>query len=531
MRKRESVSFKKNPNGSWQLIFNGSALGVSFIIPDDCKIEEYDIKVSRALDNEKIEPYKDVCLKLPHINNAQPGAISINENGGLTFEEGLVVYCPDFVNIGRNKDTLLKSDKPLSLSTFVCLENTNSTFTINKGKRIHPDIPQTFNFCDNQELNLMVDPDTDRVSVKGNRATKRENGMVSLEGKDISFELNNVTMDDFSGSLLELKAPDIFVKRTKFTTNGILAIDVEPLNNDNQVATLNISDGNISSNSMVSSTLKCISNKVRITRSLSLSKDNTITAPAIASENNILEQAQITSHDDLVVENGAIKESKLAFAKKEDKEYYINEISGFGSESCDLKGIKGTLNGRLEHVSGEGLIIGKDSGIYIVEENNTSTDEKAPKPHCEIKNVKVAKDSQLSVYMATPKDGSKSEVVLINNVINSGSIKNAGSLTITNCELNHAEIIQNDSSVETKCSNSVFSGENSLYCVESIDCSTITNCVLYPESKEVVTPLNIKDEELDGIKNYTKYKEISEAKEIVKNSVKQRDSFNEVTIL
>lgn len=527
MRKRESVSFKKNPNGSWQLIFNGSALGVSFIIPDDCKIEDYNIKVSRALDDEKVEPYKDVCLKLPHINNAQPGAISINENGGLTFEEGLVVYCPDFVNIGRNKDTILKSDKILSLSSFICLENINSKCVIDKGKRTNPDIPQTFNFCDNQELNLMVDPDTDRVSVKGNRATKRENGMVSLEGKDISFELNNLTMDDFSGSLLELKAPDIFVKRTKFTTNGILAIDVEPLNNDNQVATLNISDGNISSNSMVSSTLKCISNKVRITRSLSLSKDNTITAPAIASENNILDQAEISSHNDLVVENGAIKESKLAFAKKEDKEYYINEISGFGSESCDLKGIKGTLNGRLEHVSGEGLIIGKDSGIYIIENNNTSTDEKTHKPHCEIRNVKVAKGSQLSVYMATPKDGNKSEVVLINNVVNSGTIKNTGCLTITNCELNHAEIIQNDSSVETKCSNSVFSGENSLYCVESIDCSTITNCVLYPESKEVVTPLNIKDEELDGIKNYTKYKELSEAKEIVKNSVKQRDSFKE----
>lgn len=527
MRKRESVSFKKNPNGSWQLIFNGSALGVSFIIPDDCKIEDYNIKVSRALDDEKVEPYKDVCLKLPHINNAQPGAISINENGGLTFEEGLVVYCPDFVNIGRNKDTILKSDKILSLSSFICLENINSKCVIDKGERTNPDIPQTFNFCDNQELNLMVDPDTDRVSVKGNRATKRENGMVSLEGKDISFELNNLTMDDFSGSLLELKAPDIFVKRTKFTTNGILAIDVEPLNNDNQVATLNISDGNISSNSMVSSTLKCISNKVRITRSLSLSKDNTITAPAIASENNILDQAEISSHNDLVVENGAIKESKLAFAKKEDKEYYINEISGFGSESCDLKGIKGTLNGRLEHVSGEGLIIGKDSGIYIIENNNTSTDEKTHKPHCEIRNVKVAKGSQLSVYMATPKDGNKSEVVLINNVVNSGTIKNTGCLTITNCELNHAEIIQNDSSVETKCSNSVFSGENSLYCVESIDCSTITNCVLYPESKEVVTPLNIKDEELDGIKNYTKYKELSEAKEIVKNSVKQRDSFKE----
>lgn len=530
MRKRESVTFKKNPNGSWQLVFNGSELGISFIIPDDCKIEDYNIKVSRALDDEKIEPYKDVCLKLPHINNAQPGAISINENGGLAFEDGLVVYCPDFVNIGRNKDTILKSGKPISLSTFVCLNNINSTFIIEKGNRTHLDIPQTFNFCENTELKLLIDPDADRVSIKGNSANDREKGLISLEGKDISFELNDLTIGTF-GPFLKLKASDIFVRRTKFDTNAFLAIEVEPLSSDNQGTSLNISDGNIVGSNVVSSTLKCISNKVTIRRSLRLNKSNTITASAIASENNILDQAEISSHDDLVVENGAIKESKLAFAKKEDKEYYINEISGFGSESCDLKGIKGTLNGRLEHVSGEGLIIGKDSGIYIIENNDTSKDEKTHKPHCEIRNVKVAKGSQLSVYMATPKDGNKSEVVLINNVVNLGSIKNAGSLTITNCELNHAEIIQNDKSVETKCSNSVFSGENSLYCVESIDCSTITNCVLYPESKEVVTPLNIKDEELDGIKNYTKYKEISEAKEIARNSVKQRDSFNEVTIL
>lgn len=530
MRKRESVSFKKNPNGSWQLVFNGSELGISFIIPDDCKIEDYDIKVSRALDNEKIEPYKDVCLKLPHINNAQPGAISINENGGLAFEEGLVVYCPDFVNIGRNKDTILKSDKLLSLSSFVCLNNINSTFIIEKGNRAHPDIPQTFNFCENTELKLLIDPDADRVSIKGNSANDREKGLILLEGKDISFELNDLTVGTFA-PFLKLKAPDIFVRRTKFDTNAFLAIEVEPLSSDSQVASLNIADANIVGNNAVSSTLKCISNKVRITRSLGLNKSNTITAPAIASENNILEQAEISSHDDLVVENGAIKESKLAFAKKEDKEYYINEISGFGSESCDLKGIKGALNGRLEYVSGEGLIIEKDSGIYIVENNNTSKDKEAPKPHCEIKNVKVAKASQLSVCMASPKDGNKSEVVLINNVVNSGSIKNAGSLTITNCELNHAEIIQNDSSVETKCSNSVFSGENSLHCVESIDCSTITNCDLYPEAKEGVAPLNIKDEELDGVKDYTKYKEISKAKEIVRNSVKQRDSFKEVEIL
>lgn len=530
MRKRESVTFKKNPNGSWQLVFNGSALGVSFIIPDDCKIEEYDIKVSRALDDERIEPYKNVCLKLPHIDSAQPGAISINENGGIAFEEGLVAYCPDFVNIGRCKNMLLKSNKPLSLSYFICLGNEDSTCIIGKGERSHPEISQQLNFCDNKELDALIDPDADRISIKGNNIINGENGIVSLSGKDISFELNEVTMSD-SNSLLKLKASNLFVRSTKIIVNGILAIDVEPFNKDNSGASLNIIDGNIATNSIISSTLKCISNKVEIKRSLGLNNNSIITAPAVISKDNVLNQTEISSHDDLVVEDGTMMKSKIAFAKKEDKEYYINKISKFSSESCDIKGIKGTLNGRLEHVSGEGLTIGKDSGIYIVENNNTSKDEKTHKPHCEIRNVKVAKGSQLSVYMATPKDGNKSEVVLINNVVNSGSIKNAGSLTITNCELNHAEIVQKDSSVETKCSNSIFKGDNSLKSVESIDCSTITNCDLYPESKEGAAPLNIKDEELDGVKDYFKYKEISKVKEIVKNSVKQRDSFEEVEIL
>ena len=523
MRKRESVSFKKNPNGSWQLVFNGSELGISFIIPDDCKIEDYNIKVSRALDNEKVEPYKDVCLKLPHIDNAQPGAISINENGGIAFEEGLVAYCPDFVNMGRCKDMLLKSDKPLSLSYFICLGNEDSTCIIGKGERSHPEISQQLNFCDNKELDALIDPDADRISIKGNNIINGENGIVSLSGKDIFFELNEVTMSD-SNSLLKLKASNLFVRNTKVLVNGILAIDVEPFNKDSSGASLNIIDGNIATNSIISSTLKCISNKVEIKRSLGLNNNSIITAPAVISKDNVLNQTEISSHDDLVVEDGTMMKSKIAFAKKEDKEYYINNISKFSSESCDIKGIKGTLKGRLEYVSGEGLTIGKDSDLYIVEENS-SRDNSAPKPHCEIKNVKVVED--LYVYMATPKDMNKSEVVLINSVTDSASIRNAGSLTISNCELNHAYITQKDSNVDTMCNNSVFIGDNSLKSIENIDCSIIVGCDLYPESKEGAAPLNIKNEELDGVKDYTKYKEISKVKEIVKNSVKQRDSFKE----
>ena len=348
MRKRESVSFKKNPNGSWQLVFNGSELGISFIIPDDCKMEDYNIKVSRALDNEKIEPYKDVCLKLPHINNAQPGAISINENGGLAFEEGLVVYCPDFVNIGRNKDTILKSDKLLSLSSFVCLENINSKCVIDKGERTNLDIPQTFNFCDNQELNLIVDPDADRISIKGNMGTNRENGMVSLEGKDISFELNNVTMASW-GSLLRLKASDLFVRRTKFVADDILAIDVEPLNSDNQVASLNISDGNIagrnttnSTLNATSSTLKCISNKVRIRMSLSLSKDTSIKLSNIIVEG----EAALASKIDYTMESSILAKGDTYLASSSEELKILNSI--FQGKNT-ISGVISIANSKIEN--------------------------------------------------------------------------------------------------------------------------------------------------------------------------------------
>ena len=46
-----------------------------------------------------------------------------------------------------------------------------SNFIVEKGERTHPDIPQTFNFCENQELKLIIDSDTDRASIKGNTAT------------------------------------------------------------------------------------------------------------------------------------------------------------------------------------------------------------------------------------------------------------------------------------------------------------------------------------------------------------------------
>ena len=479
------IDFKKNIRGAYELYANKKATGISFFIPNGFKIDDYADKI----EYKGVSQSNNACFRITSTPSQFEG-IFINDITDLNFKEGLVINVLKNIYLAYNKNITLCADtsgKSLSFDSFLLRSNQDTTFNFSS------------------ELVKEERKSKDEVE-KDFTVTGTTNGIFNLRD-----DIEHLTLQN-----------SFFMKL--YPTDPIMGDSNSVTFNSKNVS---FGQGQFYFGDAQSSTLKCISNKVRIRRSLSLSKDNTITAPAIASENNILDQAQILSHDDLVVENGAIKESKLAFAKKEDKEYYINEISGFGSESCDLKGIKGTLNGRLEYVSGEGLIIGKDSGIYIIENNDTSKDEKTHKPHCEIRNVKVAKGSQLSVYMATPKGENKSEVTLINNVVNSGTIKNAGCLTITNCELNHAEIIQNDSSVETKCSNSVFSGKNSLYCVESIDCSTITNCVLYPETKEVVTPLNIKDEELDGIKNYTKYKELSEVKEIIKNSVKQRDSFEE----
>lgn len=472
----KNILFKQNGDtyDMWYIDKEGEHdMGVNFAIPEGTKIEDYPIKIEEFDSSGKRELRPCQNLKVILANPPK--------------ETDVVIFSID-AGIVSTTDTALKIEKEL-----IVRNNKNTELTLPEVKGAKPYLTfYKLNIESNKDSALLFT----RLSSKSGEKISNKETFRSLREHTSTYSGNsNINFVVHSGFVNF----DILSNKGESNKERVTVICdalVSNLFNNDIKATYNLSAGGYQE-----------------TITLTLNSD-IINAGGTKYE--------LSCPTKIVCEDKTIKE---------DKEYYINEISGFGSESCDLKGIKGTLNGRLEHVSGEGLMIGKDSGIYIIENNDTSKDEKTHKPHCEIRNVKVAKGSQLSVYMASPKDGNKSEVVLINNVVNSGTIKNAGSLTITNCELNHAEIIQNDSSVETKCSNSLFSGENSLYCVESIDCSTITNCVLYPESKEVVTPLNIKDEELDGIKNYTKYKEISKAKEIVRNSVKQRDSFNEVEIL
>lgn len=532
------IDFKKNIRGAYELYANKKATGVSFFIPNGFKIEDYADKIEYIGNSQS----NNICFRITS-SPSQFGKAHIESINEINFKDGLVVNVAENIYIGLSKNISLCADtsgKSLSFDSFILRSNQDTTFNFSselatkEDRKSKDEVEKDFTVTGNTNGIFNFRDDIEHLTLQNSFFMKTyptdpimgDLNSVTFNSKNVSFGQGQFyfgdaqsSMDfssdeiDMKESYLEIKNGKTIVAQTGKDFSTLVMIEAQFIGGLTRLFTKDPSSSSYGSDEVHS----LVTNSPRLH----------FNPNSLTSENNILDQAQILSHDDLVVENGAIKESKLAFAKKEDKEYYINEISGFGSESCDLKGIKGTLNGRLEYVSGEGLVIGKDSGIYIIENNDTSKDEKTHKPHCEIRNVKVVKDSQLSVYMATPKDGNKSEVVLINNVVNSGTIKNAGSLTITNCELNHAEIIQNDKSVETKCSNSVFSGENSLYCVESIDCSTITNCVLYPESKEVVTPLNIKDEELDGIKNYTKYKELSEVKEIIKNSVKQRDSFEE----
>lgn len=144
----------------------------------------------------------------------------------------------------------------------------------------------------------------------------------------------------------------------------------------------------------------------------------------------------------------------------------------------------------------------------------------------EAQNLVLEKGSSLSLTVNSRKDWQCS---LSNSIVKGKNLlESKEQINIRNSVLEDATLINNNQEKKKlTISDSELKGYNTIENIKTIDCSTITNCVLYPESKEVVTPLNIKDEELDGIKNYTKYKELSEAKEIVKNSVKQRDSFKE----
>lgn len=519
MSQNKELTFKKNQNGSWRLFLDGKDLDVSFFIPDDCKIEDYNIKVLPGPDiYQNIYPYKDVVFRLlKRPSEMGSDSIVIGENGGLAFEKGLVVNIRDELWIKDNENSMIFSAAPIETNDFTCVGNKDSVFTISdldKEKLVIDKVKITVNI--DAKIDLTWRPTDINISRNAIKGAKDHKG-IKLGGKSINFEGNDINMKS-SESKLVIDGEDISSRDCIYNVSGALRIKLDSMAKDeNKKAKITLINGNIISEDNAHSELECSGQSLEIENMLKINGKNILVAEDVIwfkGNNNIEESKIFASDSSIKIVNGSIKGSKLSFNKPLDEGIIYNIIDEARVDFCNISEISGVLRGQIERVYGEKLNIGNNSSLETTKAFSRD-DGKIERDFLEINNLSLNDGSKLKVFIPVSQSEKPKGITMGNTIVSGNSkICSDGNMEIKNCELNDTNITQKGKEVDTLCLNNFLKGEVVLSNIQSVSCSVLENSHLASADRNSI---KIESEYLKNIDDYQKYLATKEARAFIDN--------------
>ena len=519
MSQNEKLTFKKNQNGSWRLFLDGKDLDVSFFIPDDCKIEDYNIKVLPGPDiYQNIYPYKDVVFRLlKRPSEMGPDSIVIGENGGLAFEKGLVVNIRDELWIKDNENSMIFSAAPIETNDFTCVGNKDSVFIISdlgKEKLVIDKVKITVNV--DAKIDLTWRPTDINISRNAIKGAKDHKG-IKLGGESVNFEGNDINMKS-SESKLVIDGENISSRDCIYNVSGTLRIKLDSMAKDeNKKAKITLINGNIISEDNAHSELECSGQSLEIESTLKINGKNLLVAEDVVwlKGKNSIEDSKIFAPDSsLKIVNAFIKKSKLSFDKPLEEGEIYNMIDKASVDYCDIDEISGTLRGQIERVYGERLNIGNNSSLETAKAYSRD-DGKIERDFLEINNLSLNDGSKLKVFIPVSQSEKPKGITMGNTVVSGNSkICSEGNMEIKNCELNDTNITQKGKEVDTLCLNNFLKGEVVLSNIQSVSCSVLENSHLASADRNSI---KIESEYLKNIDDYQKYLATKEARAFIDN--------------
>lgn len=517
MSQNKKLNFKKNQNGSWRLFLDDKDLDVSFFIPDGCEIEDYNIKVLPGPDiYQNIYPYKDVVFRLlKRPSEMGPESIVIGENGGLTFEKGLIVDVRDDLWIRDNQNSIIVSTAPIETNDFTCVGNKDSVFTISdfdKEKLVIDKVKITVNVDAKIDLSWRpTDINISRNAVKGAEGHKG----ITLGGESVNFVGNDINMKS-SESQLVIDGEAISSRDCIYDVSGALRIKLDSVAKDkDKKGEITFINGNIISEGSVNSELRCSGQSLEIESRLKINGANLLVAEDVVwlkGENSIEDSKIFASDSSLKIVNAFIKKSKLSFDKPLEEGEIYNIIEKASVHYCDIDEISGAFRGQIERVYGDGLNFANNSSLETTKVFSRS-DDKIERDFLEINNLSLKENSKLKVCLPVSQ-GEKPKGVAIKNTIVSGNseIYSDGNMEIKNCELNDTNITQKGKEVDTLCLNNFLKGEVVLSNIQSVSCSVLENSHLASADRNSI---KVESEYLKNIDDYQKYLATKEARAFI----------------
>lgn len=201
-------TFKQIDKNEYETFMEGKSLNIFFKIPDECKIEDYNIEKTEETPTLVGSPSKAAYFEF--VKAPDEGTANfISPLAGLNFLNKSYIKIEDFLSLGDNKEVNidLKDGASPCFQGFDFANNRDSTFIFT---------PSSFKKVSEEELNKVAFHSSGISTIEGNAnltltlGDKIDRVVIDnsiLEGDNVLYNVSELTCSEVRDSELDLKEP------------------------------------------------------------------------------------------------------------------------------------------------------------------------------------------------------------------------------------------------------------------------------------------------------------------------------------
>lgn len=489
-------------------------MGISFIIPDGFKIEDYADKIEYMGNSQS----NNICFRITSIPSQFEKAHieSINE---INFKDGLVVNVAENIYIGLSKNVSLYADtsgKSLSFDSFVLRSNQDTTFNFSseltrEERKSKDEVEKVFTVTGNTNGIFNLRDDIEHLTLQNSFFMKTyptdpimgDLNSVTFNSKNVSFSQGQFYFGDtqssidFSSDEIDMKESYLEVKNGKTTIaqtgkdfSTLVMIEAQFLGGLTRLFTKDPSSSSWGSDEVHS----LVTNSPRL-------HFNPNSSTSLLYKNKIVSDGDVAFSSK---KSNALANSSLDFEGKGaelGKNEIINTTISFSSENIKSKGSKYLLtentfvNAEVENLVASRVQKWKVRDLKatsIASGLNTSLLTDGVK--LEAQNLVLEKGSSLSLTVNSRKDWQCS---LSNSIVKGKNmLEGKGEISIRNSVFEDATLINNNhEKKKLTISDSELKGYNTIENIKEIACSSVADSNLTSNGE----PKVIRDGFLDQV--------------------------------
>lgn len=483
------LDYKKGRDNSYMAYYKDKPIGLTFIIPEYYKIEDYNISF---YDGEEKDVVCDFNATFELVGDPVTTYIAIEGKNSVTFKDGFVIQIGKTLHLGANKEITISGEnglKKVYFNYFALNKNSNSSIEFCKALGEENSVNNELHFIDNKNTIVKLKDSSLNAQLA---LLKTEEPFILDLSSSSEIRATNMKLKPFKGNnKLEVKAKKVELNGATIKLKGDTKGGPSIIEQENQDGSIEIKRGtNIT---LVNST------HVSAKADLLEINNNSGVSTEFSGKNHFYAKDNITiSGGDYLnakIESGAnrlslfreniIRNSFIQIEPKDESDYVI--IKKLILQNSELKNVIGNLSGSFANCLADGIDVRDGGSIYLF----ANIDKKQKQPFINIRNLTFKEGSSLTI--STKKNNDKN---FINCLVDGDSLLS----TDSPCEITNSVFKNSNLSIENEnkitISNSYLGGKIVAKNVNNIDCSNLVSVEIASEEPDT----SLKDESLSNLK-------------------------------